>query len=509
MNTNGVKSYADSYLYNKIPNYERNILEFVMKSERINKQSESFTGIIEDIKRRQSSAVLSRVLMREDVVLCIHTKPLPASFKVFACKDVKNDRTVKVFIDCTGLVSLKNGYFVCREIDKLCTRLFAAMTYIVYNNETMRITNNSTVVSAGTDCFVSLASHIFDYLRVNGFSENRAKIGYILAMYFQVHLLGLNRSDASTKNLAAKISGVANRDINAMEIYYADEDFNNIDTLITSIANTFKMKGMSTDIFVEKWIWFYGTGTQFGCELFTAFSEIITDAYCGSYVNNQKSIEKCCGRSMVEYSTAIMRIGEDAIDNGFRYESSMDREDTKNRFVVQEVLFNKRITKEMQITVDDLKNPSVLIKKINVLAKEGYGSDRERSKGLKSIYLSAIGTTQAEYLSGKEKGYNKMISTTVKAIHKHLLTKEKEYVINGLRNSIIGLKKAIDNNDNVNSETKKVLEDCKVALKIIDPDNSLLDESASELPENTESVETLNKEYKESGLLNLFDPDKK
>ena len=323
---NGVKSYANSYLYTRIPNYERNILEYVMKAERIDKNSEAFSGIIADTKRRQTSAVLSRVLMRDDVVLCTYTKPLPASFKVFACKDVRNDGSLKVFIDCSGLVVLKNGFLVCNKIDILCTYLLSAMTMLVYHSEPLRLVNNSTIVQSGTECFVSLSSHIFDYLRLNGYAENRIKIAYILAMYFQVSLLGLDRGDNSTKNLAAKVAGVQLRDINAMEIYYSDEDLLNIDTLLNSITKTFKTNGMTTDVFVEKWNWFYGTGTHFACELFTAFATMITNAYCGSYINNQKTIEKCCGRSMVEFTNAILRVGSETIDNGFRYESSIDRD---------------------------------------------------------------------------------------------------------------------------------------------------------------------------------------
>lgn len=480
---NKVKTFANSYLYTRIPDYERNILNFVMKADRIDKQSEAFLGIIEDTKRRQTSAVLSRVLAREDVILGVSDKGLPASFKVFACKDLRTDSSVKVFIDCSGLITLKNGYYVCNKIDVFCTYLLAAMTMLVYNSEPMRIITNSTIVQNGTECFVSLASHIFDYLRLNGYAENRIKINYILAMYFQVSMLGLNREDTSVKNLAAKVAGVQHRDINAMEIYYSDEDLLNIDTILKCITNTFKTKGMSTDVFVDKWNWFYGTGTHFACELFTSFSTMITNAYCGSYINNQKTIEKCCGRSMVEYTNAILRVGTDAIDVGFRYESGIDRDSyDRSITVTQEALFNKRITKEMKITIEDLEgNASDLTKKIKTLSDKGYKNDKERSKGMKSIYLAAIGTVSSNYLAaGTSKKYNNMISTVVKAISRDLLIKEKEYVINGLANSITGLTKNLANDPKAHSNAKAVIADCKTALKVLDPKNAVLSESKTE-----------------------------
>ena len=474
-----IKSYANSYLYTRIPNYERNILEFVMKSERIDKQTEAFSGIVSDVKRRQTSAVLSRVLMREDVILCSYNKPLPASFKVFACKDVKNDGILKVFIDCSGLIIEKNGFLVCNKIDILCTYLLSAMTMIVYHSEPLRLVNNSTIVQSGTECFVSLSSHIFDYLRLNGYAENRTKISYILAMYFQVNMLGLDREDNSTKNLAAKVAGVQLKDINAMEIYYSDDDLLNIDTLLNNITKTFKTNGMTTDVFVEKWNWFYGTGTHFACELFTAFATMITNAYCGSYINNQKTIEKCCGRSMVEFTNAILRVGSETIDNGgFRYESSIDRESyDKNRSVVQEGLFGQRLSKELSITSDDIYGVTNFDKKMGEAIKLAK-SDKEKSKFVQRCFQYAAAATDPYFL-GTKNGYKNFVSLVIKKYGKYLTVKDKEKVINMLQRAVTNCTKQAANGDKSfqSSDAKKILADAKLALKILDPKNAVLAES--------------------------------
>ena len=484
---NGVKSYASSYLYNKVPDYERSILEFVMKAQRINKISESFNGIVEDVKRRQTTAVISRVLMRDDVVLCIYDgKPLPPSFKVFACKDVKEDKNVKIFIDCTGLISLKNGYLVCSKIDILNTYLLSAMTNIVYYNQTDRIVNNAGVIQFGTDCFVSLASHIFDYLRVNGYSENKNKIAYILAMYFQVNLLGLERTDTSVRNMAAKISGIQTRESSAMEIYYNDEDIININNLINSIATTFKMKGMTTDVFIEKWNWFYGTGTHFATELFVAFSSLITNAYCGSYVNNQKSIEKCCGRSMVNYTNSLIRICSDTIDNGFRYESSIDRSIyDRDQSIISEALFDK-VPRNMLLTEDDMiKGGANLEKKLKVLLN-AY-PEKKRSHWAYKNFSGIVATTDY-FFTGRAKGYKDSISVAAKVCIKFLNIKDKNKAIDMSHRIVINLTKQMANKDNKifdTPDTKRIRDDAEKALKILDPSYKITENVIEDKPENT------------------------
>ena len=68
---------------------------------------------------------------------------------------------------------------------------------------------------------------------------------------------------------------------------------------------------MKLNNFVNKWIFVFGPGTQFAMELYPAFSTMITNAYCGAYLNNQKVIEKVLGRTLVEYSVALLQLGSD------------------------------------------------------------------------------------------------------------------------------------------------------------------------------------------------------
>ena len=49
-----------------------------------------------------------------------------------------------------------------------------------------------------------------------------------------------------------------------------------------------------------------GPQTAFGLEYFPNFSTILTDAYTGVYLNNQKTIEKICGTSMIGYAKNVL-----------------------------------------------------------------------------------------------------------------------------------------------------------------------------------------------------------
>jgi hypothetical protein len=54
-------------------------------------------------------------------------------------------------------------------------------------------------------------------------------------------------------------------------------------------------------------MFFYGSSTGMALEYFPAFSELLSDAYNGCYLNNQKTIEKIAGNNMVAYVKQIVQ----------------------------------------------------------------------------------------------------------------------------------------------------------------------------------------------------------
>lgn len=329
------KSYANTFIYSKKDesghDTELALIKFIKMSQRVNKNSEAFKTIQNEIKVRQKTAILYRVLMMEDVVLCINDKELPASFKVFQANDIAvvGVQKPKVFIDVTGLLKLANGFYVCKEIDKLCTYLFDALIYLLYYQNNARIVSNTSIVKTSAVCFAKLFVNVFDNLRVIGFAENRAKITYIATVYYLYNIM--QKDISSAQKTASAVLSMNVKDTYAFDFYYNYKtDFENIDTFVTFLADTFKLKGMETDIFISRWITLYGKGTMYGLELLPPFLCIIANAYSGAYVNNQKTIELICNREMIELSTTILRIGADSYDRGFKYESCL-RDDLTER----------------------------------------------------------------------------------------------------------------------------------------------------------------------------------
>ena len=119
-NKRAPKTFANCYLYQLTDsngyNSERALLDFIMSAERIDRSSSAFKKIVLSLKARAQSAVLVRMLQQPNLVLGIaKQKELPSSLKIFYARDVRsNSKSRKCFLDVTGLISLQNGYFVCK-----------------------------------------------------------------------------------------------------------------------------------------------------------------------------------------------------------------------------------------------------------------------------------------------------------------------------------------------------------------------------------------------------------
>jgi hypothetical protein len=188
----------------------------------------------------------------------------------------------------------------------------------MYNNNPKSIVSNSSIVESSTICFAKLFTGVLDNLRVINYADKSIQIGYISAVYYLYNIMGKDIDFA--RKSAGSILGLNPRDSSAYDMYYDEEkDMLSIDTFITFLANTFKMKGLSTDVYLGRWIMLYGKGTMYGLELLPAFLVVIANAYSGSYINNQKMIETLCGREMVNCATMLLRVGASEYEDGFNY----------------------------------------------------------------------------------------------------------------------------------------------------------------------------------------------
>ena len=327
------KTFSDSYVYNYDKNnngkliakeINRKLIEYITTAERIDKKSEMFESIKQEVKRQQSTSLMYYVLMRDDVELMVNANEMARAFKVFEAIDIKEiGKKRKVFIDVTGLIVEKNGYYICKDIFRFITYLTQAVTYLLYRNDIQKMLNNSNITIAATECYIECFSFILDYLRIIGYSDNKTKIQYLIGLFFLNNLMG-KELDTYTKNVCAKIVKLSPAEIKAYELYYDKEDFTNIDTFIAMLVENFKLKGLTTEVFITRWMYHFAKGTEYAIDLFTSFCNMISAAYCGAYVVYQKQIEKCCGRSMIKLAVSILELASTDLDKSYWSEASME-----------------------------------------------------------------------------------------------------------------------------------------------------------------------------------------
>lgn len=314
------KNYASTYLYGKYSQYEKETIDFLMKAERIDPHTSEFEDIAYEVKKRQISPAIVKVMNSPNVVLMSNMKPLSKAFKVFCAKDIKGDSKLKVFIDVSGIITKDTnaGKYVCsrNNIDIFISYLVDAMsTFIYYTaNGTDRIVNNSKIRSIGAKTFADLYSHIVDYLcKISTIHGSKNKCKYLAAMYYMVNLIGADQDAIATKAIARKAADISEREAEIIDIQTNKNTYVNIKFFTESVADILHLNKLTLDTIVEKWMYVYGTGTVFALELLPAFSNMLTDAYVGAYINNQKTIEKVAGTGMVEFTKTILTIGAESV----------------------------------------------------------------------------------------------------------------------------------------------------------------------------------------------------
>lgn len=318
-----MKNVSDTYLYRKA-DYGREIYNYLMTATQIDKKSDAFQDVLYNVKMRQTSPVLSKVLMSNKVVLLIGKKDMSRIFRVMREKDPRDlqNGTKKVYIDCTNLIIEKDGVYVCKNIPVLISYLITAMVYVIYYDRPELIIRNNALTTAGTEAFVDLCTYVLGFLKVPiSYINNKEKIGYVCAVYYQRCILG--KTDSSVNTLAKKVSKITARNADYLDILfdslYNGEDELNIENFIAKIAQVFLNQSkdyrgndkFDVDTFIGKWMYMFGPGTVLGLECFVPFTSILTDCYVGAYINNQNTIEKIVARNVAEFTTTLLKIGSE------------------------------------------------------------------------------------------------------------------------------------------------------------------------------------------------------
>lgn len=325
-----MKKFNETYLYRKMPDYEKDIQVLILKGERIDKSNKSFEDIKYAVKMKNVDSTLAKLLDSDRIVLVIPVKPLPKSFRVITAKDIRNDRKLKVFIDCSGIINSANtssanitinqnnigGYKFANNssaVNIFISYLIAARTSFIIEAKPTLLTMNSTLTQAGTKTFAAMINYVVDYIgKININIATRNKSLYLASIYYQVNILGKDIDSKSVQDIAIKISGISEREANIIELDFEKDSFDDIEKFVNLMQIVLHVKGLTIDSFIEKWMFVYGPSTIFSLELFTYFAQTISDAYIGAYINNQKTIEKVTKQNMVEFSKTLIRIGADS-----------------------------------------------------------------------------------------------------------------------------------------------------------------------------------------------------
>lgn len=439
------QTYDNSYLFSlpgEMNKHHSHITEFILKSQRIeNKRSDNFRGVVEDVKRYQKSSVLYTVLLRNDIVLCYADVEMSPAFKVFSAKDLKKGDGNKVFIDVTGIIENRNGYYICNNVAKLCTYLFQAITWIVYDINPLALMNNSNITLPAAECWISMFDYMIGYFRFNGYKENRSKILYLAALYFLLKVLAKD-DDQYTKQIAAKLSGTEATLIKAYDLYYdASVNFVNINSFITFLAETFKLKGLTTEVFISKWIYICGTGTQFAPELFTAFSNMVVGAYCGAYIVNQKSIEKQCGTALARFGDALLKVGANKLDKGRFFESAEEADARvyrdRNTVALAEATINKRNTPDnAKFDKEDCKSKYATDKKIYNMIKWYISTEQETTLGNRATTACKIAIECMDNSRPKEAYEIGVLECILRQTKKYMSKKNKDDLTGEINNAV-------------------------------------------------------------------------
>lgn len=314
------KTYAATYLYGQYSEYEKQIFSFIMSGKEIDKNTDDFDDIRYEVKKRQVSNSLVNVLDSKEVILISAEKPLPKAFKVFCAKDLKgpDQKKMKVFIDCSNIVKRdeNSGRYICKgnNIDIFISYLVSAMHTLIYYADESRITNNAKIMSVGAQAFSSIFTHVVDYVcKISTIPSTKAKCLYLTSLYYLGNILGKDYTTDGCRHIAKKISGLSDREAGIIDIQLKPESMMNIMYFVQTLYDILRLNKLTLDVVIENWMTRYGTGTVFALEIFPAFASMMTDAYVGAYINNQKTIEKIAGSSMIEFTKVLLSIGADSV----------------------------------------------------------------------------------------------------------------------------------------------------------------------------------------------------
>lgn len=233
--------------------------------------------------------------MSKNVILCVSdTTPLNTQFRVICARDpkFKSNTDYKIFIDCTGLIIMdKDGSYKCRNIDILISHIVNAMTTMIYHKAENQVLSTQ-LISDTMEAFCNLFTHIIDYLaKISVIPSSKSKCQFLSCMYFTENIIQKEFNN-NYQHIAGRITNLSEREQEMIMAQCDEKDFESIKSFVEKLADLIKVPALKVDNVIDKWMYLYGSNTVFAIEYYPALSAMLTDAYCGAYINNQKQLKR-------------------------------------------------------------------------------------------------------------------------------------------------------------------------------------------------------------------------
>ena len=297
------KPITGCFLYTKMNDYTSKMTDAIMKAERISKNNEVFMeDVALELKRSKAPAYMMKILTSANTHLIWPNEPLPKGLKVFGANDIKNNiKKTNIFIDCTGIITKKNNGRYNVKIDTLIAHLVSAKNTMMYYSLPGVLTKKGSDLVLMTKCFSKLFTHVIDYIsNISVIPEQREKCRYLASKYFLTTVAGIEDYESRVNDIATKASEITEAQARIFSISTSEVNFDSLPAFVDDLKTVFKLPKLSLTLVIEKFMHLYGVGTVLALEFLPAFLTLVTDAYCGVYLNLQKTIEKVLGKDLVE-----------------------------------------------------------------------------------------------------------------------------------------------------------------------------------------------------------------
>lgn len=298
---------SQCYLYSKMNGYTKVMADAILNAKRIDRNTTEFAEDVGlEIKRSKAPVYLLKILTSKNTHLIQPENPLPKPIRVFAAKDLKGNKKINAFIDTSSIIVETNNNRYKVNTSVLIAYLLSAKHNMMYYGIPGAFSNKSQLVLLETRAFAKLFTHVIDYLgNISIIAENREKMMYLAAEYFLYNHLKLT-DEERIQEIAMRVADINESQQNVFNIVSEGKDLKTLPGFVDTVKELFKMNKLTLSLVIEKWMFLYGAATVLSLEFLPSFLTMITDAYSGVYLNNQKSIEKILAKDLVELGKMLI-----------------------------------------------------------------------------------------------------------------------------------------------------------------------------------------------------------